>query len=53
MAPTVDEKIKTITLDLVPELKVNDYVLVQNNMAIRLIPEKEAEEIYKLINGSN
>ena len=52
IAPSVDEKNKTITTDLLPDLKIGDYVLVRNNMAIRLIPGKEALEIYKLINNS-
>lgn len=41
---------KEIGIDLVKNLKQGDFVLVQNNMAIRNIPKKEAEEIYRLIN---
>ena len=40
---------KTVGLDLVPRLKKGDYVLVQNNLAVRKVPKREAEEILKLI----
>ena len=40
---------KGIRVDLVEDLKEGDFVLVQNNMAVRKIPKKKAEEIYQLI----
>ena len=40
---------KSISLDLVDGLKEGDYVLVQNNTAVKQVPEKEANEIFKLL----
>jgi len=45
--PSCDDKV--IAVNLVSNLKKGDYVLVQNNMAVRKVPKKEAEEVYKLI----
>lgn len=44
------DKNKKIGLQLVKRLKKGDYVLVQNNLAVKKVPAKEAKEIYKLIN---
>ena len=45
-----DSKDKTIGTALVKNLKKGDYVLVQNNLAVRKVPAAEAQEIYKLLN---
>jgi len=41
---------KKIGLQLVKRLKKGDYVLVQNNLAVKKVPIKEVREIYKLFN---
>jgi hydrogenase assembly chaperone HypC/HupF len=41
---------KKIGLSLVKQLKKGDYVLVQNNLAVRKVTKKEVQEIYKLFN---
>jgi len=44
-----EDKSKSISTDLVDGLKEGDYVLVQNNTAIKQVPQKEVEEIFKLL----
>ena len=40
---------KKIGLGLVEKVKTGDYVLVQNNQAVKKIASKEAQEILQLI----
>jgi hydrogenase expression/formation protein HypC len=39
---------RAVSLDLVPEAKKNDYVLVHAGFAIQVLEPKEAEETLKL-----
>ncbi|MFH1051628.1 MAG: HypC/HybG/HupF family hydrogenase formation chaperone [bacterium] len=41
---------KSVCVDLVPEVKIGDYVLVHVGFALNIIDEKEAEETIELIN---
>lgn len=43
------DKTLEVSLRLLPQAKVGDWVLVHGNIAINIIPEKEAKEILKLI----
>jgi len=47
------ERNKKIGLPLVKNLKKGDFVLVQNNLAVRKVTAGEAKEIYKLITDDN
>lgn len=47
-AETLGDK-KKIGLGLVEKIKTGDYVLVQNNQAVKKIASKEAQEILELI----
>jgi hydrogenase assembly chaperone HypC/HupF len=49
IAKCLDLDQKPIATQLVKNLKKGDYVLVQNNMAVKKIPQKEAKEVYKLL----
>ena len=40
---------KPVIFDLVPDLKIGDYVLLQNNRAVKQIPAEEAGEIFKML----
>jgi hydrogenase expression/formation protein HypC len=44
---------KEVCLELVPEVKVGNYVIVHVGFAINLIDEDEAEETLKLIDRMN
>jgi hydrogenase expression/formation protein HypC len=44
---------KEVCLELVPEVKVGNYVIVHVGFAINLIDEDEAEETLKLIDQMN
>lgn len=41
---------KKVGLQLIKNLRKGDYVLVQNNLAVRKVPPAEAQEVYKLLN---
>jgi len=47
--PVGDDQDKIIGINLVPNLKKGDFVLVQNNLAVKKIPKKEAAEIFKML----
>ncbi len=46
---TFDGIIKEINLALVPEAKINDYVLVHVGAAIAIVDEEEAKKTFDLI----
>ena len=48
-----DGVIKEVSLTLVPEAKVNDYVLVHVGAAIRTIDEEEAKKTFALLKQLN
>ena len=48
-----DGVIKEISLTLVPEAKVNDYVLVHVGAAISMIDEEEAKKTFDLLKQLN
>ena len=41
---------RDVSLMLLPEAKVGDYVLVHAGFAMQIVDEKEAEETYALLN---
>lgn len=41
--------LKEISLEMVPEAKVNDYVLVHVGVAISLVNETEAHRVYQYL----
>ena len=47
--PVGHDKNKTVGINLVPDLKKGDFVLVQNNLAVKKVPKKEAAEIFKML----
>jgi hydrogenase expression/formation protein HypC len=48
-----DGVIKEVSLTLVPEAKVNDYVLVHVGAAIGMIDEEEAKKTFELLKQLN
>ena len=44
---------KDVSLMLLPEAKVCDYVLVHAGFAMQIVDEKEAEETYALLDEMN
>lgn len=44
-----DGVIKEVSLTLVPEAKVNDYVLVHVGAAISIVDEEEAKKTFELL----
>lgn len=42
-----------VNLSLLKNIKLGDYLLIHDELAINKIPEKEAQQILKLINGPN
>ncbi len=44
---------KEVCLELVPEVKIGDYVIVHVGFAISMMDEEEAQETLKLINEMN
>ncbi len=40
--------VRTVSLDLVPDAKVNDYVLIHAGFAIQIINEEEARKTLEL-----
>ena len=44
---------KDVSLMLLPEAKVGDYVLVHAGFAMQIVDEKEAEETYALLDEMN
>ena len=44
---------KDVSLMLLPEAKVSDYVLVHAGFAMQIVDEKEAEETYALLDEMN
>ena len=44
---------KDVSLMLLPEAKVGDYVLVHAGLAMQIVDEKEAEETYALLDEMN
>lgn len=42
---------KLIDISLLKGIKIKDWVLCANNLAIQKIPAEEAKKIFKLING--
>jgi hydrogenase expression/formation protein HypC len=38
-----------VGIDLIPEIRVNDYCLVSNGFVVKKISAKEAEEIFKIL----
>ena len=42
---------REVNLELLSNIKVGDYIIVQNNFAIRKISKKEAKKILNLINA--
>lgn len=48
-----DGVIKEVSLTLVPEAKVNDYVLVHVGAAISTIDEEEAKKTFELLKQLN
>ncbi|GAI09671.1 unnamed protein product, partial [marine sediment metagenome] len=43
--------IKRVSLDLIPKIKVGDYVLLHAGFAIEVIDQKEALEIFRAWEG--
>ena len=43
--------VKSISLDLIPKVKLGDYVLVHAGFAIEIIDEKQAEDIFHAWEG--
>ena len=41
--------IKDVSLEMVPEAKLNDYVLVHVGVAIGMVNEDEAQRVYKYL----
>lgn len=48
-----DGVVKEVSLTLVPEAKVNDYVLVHVGAAISTIDEEEAQKTFELLKQLN
>ena len=48
-AEKIQTLLKSVSLELIPDLKIGDFILVQNNTAVKKIPEKEAAEIFKML----
>ncbi|MGZ0014714.1 HypC/HybG/HupF family hydrogenase formation chaperone [Yeosuana sp. AK3] len=48
-----DGVIKEISLTLVPEAKVNDYVMVHVGAAISVVDEEEAKKTFELLKQLN
>ncbi len=46
------DKSKKIGLQLVKRLKKGDYVLVQNNLAVKKVSKKEVKAVYQLLNAN-
>ncbi|MCI6231865.1 MAG: HypC/HybG/HupF family hydrogenase formation chaperone [Selenomonas sp.] len=44
---------KDVSLMLLPEAKIGDYVLVHAGFAMQIVDEKEAEETYALLDEMN
>jgi hydrogenase expression/formation protein HypC len=44
--------IKEINLEMVPEAKVDDYVLVHVGVALSMVDEEEANKILKYLDGT-
>ena len=44
---------KDVSLMLLPEAKLGDYVLVHAGFAMQIVDEKEAEETYALLDEMN
>ncbi|MDP2947276.1 MAG: HypC/HybG/HupF family hydrogenase formation chaperone [Nanoarchaeota archaeon] len=44
---------KELGIDLVPEIKKDDYCLISNGFIIKKISSKEAEEIFKILKEGN
>ena len=42
---------KNINLSMVPEVKLNDYVLVHVGLAISIVSEEEAQKTLKFLEG--
>ena len=47
------DKEMEVKISLIPDLKVNDWVLVHANLALKKITQEEAEEIDKLLKRPN
>ena len=43
--------VKLISLDLIPKVKIGDYVLIHAGFAIEIIDEKQAEDIFRAWEG--
>jgi hydrogenase expression/formation protein HypC len=43
--------VKSISLDLIPKVKLGDYVLIHAGFAIEIIDEKQAEDIFRAWEG--
>ena len=43
--------VKPISLDLIPKVKLGDYVLIHAGFAIEIIDEKQAEDIFRAWEG--
>lgn len=43
-------KKETFDIDLIPNIKINDYALASNGFIIKKITAQEADEIFKIIN---
>ena len=42
-----------VNLDLVKNVRIGDYLLIHNEMALNKMPKTEAKKILKMINHSN
>jgi len=42
-----------VNLDLIKDVKLGDYLLIHNNMALNKMPKTEAKKILKMINNSS
>ena len=45
--------IKDVSLEMVPEAKLNDYVLVHVGVAISIVDEEEAKRVYEYLKDMN
>ncbi len=46
-----DDHQHKINLSLVKNVKIGDYLLIHDNLAINKVPKTEAKKILKIVNG--
>jgi len=49
VADSCQKENRVISLDILPNAKVGDWILALNNFAVQIIPDSQADELIKLL----